>query len=87
MDALAALRNVARLSEVRQNDPCPDVGLEITVAGYSQHGWGDVECAGGVTAVDALSILRHVAALSPVSKHGPCPDMNEGVHVTIAVLP
>lgn len=39
---------------------------------------GNVDCAGGVTAVDALKELRYVAQLS-VSKTEPCPDIGANV--------
>lgn len=87
VDALAILRNVALLSPLAQQEPCPDIALEVAVAGYSQHTWGDLDCKAGVTAVDALAVLRSVAMLSPLAQSDPCPDVGEAVHVTIAVSP
>ena len=87
VDALAILRNVALLSPLAQQEPCPDVGLTVQVTGYSEHLWTDLDCGNKVGSVDALAVLRSVAMLSPLAQSDPCPDVGEAVHVTIAVSP
>ena len=69
VDALKILRAVASLP-VAQNEPCPDIGDDITTV------WGDIDCSGNVTSldvtsVDALKILRYVTGGS-VAQWEPC---------------
>ena len=85
VDALAILRNVAVMSALNQREPCPDVGLQVDVTGYSPHEWADLECDGNVSSKDALAVLRNVAMMSPLVQHEPCPDIGDDVHITIAV--
>ncbi len=66
LDALGDLRYVARLTQIPQNEPCPDIGSPLAAL------FGDVDCDDDIDAVDALFILRHVAAL-PVSLPAGCP--------------
>jgi len=69
VDSLAILRNVAQLSPLVQQEPCPDIG---TGAGGL---FGDVDCKNLVNSVDALGILRFVALLSALAQQEPCTDI------------
>lgn len=73
VDALFLLRVSAGLP-VAQNQPCPDIGTVLTLAGV----FGDVDCTGTVSAIDALKILRFAAGL-PVAQNEPppCTDLGQ----------
>ena len=79
VDALKNLRFVAAFS-VSQDEPCPDIGSALNIAGASEHLWGDVDCNGSVNAVDALKQLRHVVAFS-VSQEPGCPEIGDTVQL------
>jgi len=72
VDALLVLRSGAGLG-VNGNEPCPDIGTVLTLAGV----FGDVDCDGVVNSVDALKILRFGAAL-PVAQNEPPPCVDLG---------
>jgi hypothetical protein len=72
VDALLVLRFGAGLG-VNQNEPCPDIGTVLTLAGV----FGDVDCTGVVNSVDALKILRFGAGL-PVAQNEPPPCVDLG---------
>jgi len=75
VDALLVLRFGAGLG-VNQNEPCPDIGTVLTLAGV----FGDVDCTGVANSVDALKILRHGAGLSvQQNEPPPCPDINQSL--------
>ena len=71
VDALQILRHLVRLP-VLQQEPCPDMGVTVSVDGTSRL-WGDVDGSGEVNAADALKILRHVAMLSVQQRPGTPP--------------
>ncbi len=73
-DSLGILREVARLPQIAQTEPCPDLGDNV-----SGRIFGDVLCNGGIDAVDALAILRFVAGLSPPQPGMGCPSVGEEV--------
>jgi hypothetical protein len=56
VDSLTLQRFVAEL-DVRQTQPCPDIGKS------AEHVFGDIDCDDDVDPVDALFILRYVAGL------------------------
>jgi hypothetical protein len=82
VDALLVLRFGAGLG-VNQNEPCPDIGAVLTLAGV----FGDVDCTGTVNAVDALKILRFGAALSVAQDEPPsCVDLGQLLEIVDAEI-
>ncbi len=79
-DNQGLLRKVLSQQALSQTEPCPDIGVEVSVSVLDvllpgSHQFGNLDCDEGITTRDNQALLRKVLSQAALSQTEPCPDI------------